>query len=418
MISSQQNKSVWAAPRRAILTLLSILVAHHSLSISVMNNDAHVKITVDAFSYNNQVILPRLISSFPSLTRQSARSHQSATKLHGVQEWRAKYSNLNTTSSSPQSHDQDQLPLLLLPFNPSQILLPGQTTSYTFRHGKYMDLIDESITNYESVIGMSVLSDDGLLPITVLCEVMEEELEIHMGYRGFSSMEVKVRAVGRVRRCDVNSNNIGGDDGSSSGSSTTHSFGEDDLTLRTTALDDIHSGKVADWTDDPLDEEQKVVASEYRENIVSILRLRQTMQEEEDTQRSRSSDRLHKQQKYYASAYDIITLEKRSSNSGSSNVDDVDDDFTATSWGAFAAATAIDRPDGDGSVNIDALSTTDTVERLRLGLAMLLENQLPLWSNNEEVDERSTAAARSARGSGSESSSTPVQFQDGIDTFQ
>lgn len=404
MISSQQIKSLWETPRRAILTLLSILAAHHSLSNSVINNDAHAKITVDAFGCNPNVILPRSISSFPPLlTRQSARSHQSFTKLHGVQEWRAKYSNHNTTSSSSsQSHDhqQDQqLPLLLLPFNPSQILLPGQTTSYTFRHGKYIDLIDDSITNYESVIGMSILSDDGLLPITVLCEVMEEELEIHMGYRGFSSMEVKVRAVGRVRRCDVNSNNIGG--------STTNSFGGEDL--RTTALDDIHLGKVADWADDPLDEEQKVVASEYRENIMSILRLRQTMrEEEEDTQRSR----LKRQQKYYASAYDIITREKRSSSID----DDIDDDFTATSWGAFAAATAIDRPNVDGSVNIDALSTTDTVERLRLGLAMLLENQLPLWSNNEGVDERSTAAATSARGSGSGSTCTP--FQDGIDTFQ
>ena len=151
---------------------------------------------------------------------------------------------------------------------------------------------------------------------------------------------------------------------------------------------------------------------------MSILRLRQT-QEEEDTQRSSSSDRLRKQQKYYASAYDIITLAKR--RSSSNNIDDADDDFTATSWGAFAAAaaTAIDRPDVDGSVNIDALSTTDTVERLRLGLAMLLENQLPLWSNIEEVDKRSTAAARnSARGNGSESTSTPLQDQDGIDTFQ
>jgi len=410
MISSSQQNELWAAPRRVILTLLSILVAHHSLSNSVMNNDAHATITVDAFTFscNRKVILPRSISAFPSLTRQSARSHRSITKLYGVREWRVKYSNHNTTSSSPQSsydHQQQQqdqlLPLLLLPFNPSQILLPGQTTSYTFRHGKYMDLIDESITHYESVIGMSILSDDGLLPITVLCEVIEEELEINMGYRGFSSMEVGVRAVGRVRRCDVNSNNI------ISGGTT---FGGDDL--RTTALDDIHQGKVADWTDDPLDEEQKIVANEYRENIMSILRLKQT-QEEEDTQRS-SSERLRKQQKHYASAYDIISLEKRRSNS---NGDDADDDFTATSWGAFAAATAIDRPDVDGSVNIDALSTTNTVERLRLGLAMLLENQMPLWSNNEEVDDFfATTARRSARGSGSES--TFSSLQDGIDTFQ
>ena len=403
MISSRQSKLLWAAPCRVILALLSFLVAHHSLfNLTNNSNYDYVNIVVvDAFNCNRGLILPRSISSLTPLTRPT--SDQSTTRLYGVQEWRAKYSNHNnpsSSSSSPQPQDQqdDPLPLLLLPFNPSQILLPGQTTSYKFRHGKYMDLIDESITNYESVIGMSVLSDDGLLPITVLCEVIEEELEINMGYRGFSSMEVGIRALGRVRRCDVNSNNNNNSSGSAS-SRSTEAIGDE---FRTTALDDIHHGKVVDWSDDPLDEEQKVVANEYKENIVSILRLQQD-HEEGDGQPS--SERLQRQQKCYASAYDIITLDERSSNK-------VDDDFIATSWGAFAAATAIDRPGVDGNVNIDALLTTDTVERLRLGLAMLLENQMPLWSN-EELDDRSTDT-RSSSG-GESSSSIP---SDGFDTFQ
>jgi len=396
MATSHQRK-LWVAPRRVILTLLSFLVANHSLSTEII---------VNAFRIHHESrILPRgSISPFTMLTRQLAQHLQSNTRLHGVHEWRAKYSNHNNTSSQhQQQQQQDQLPLLLLPFNPTQILLPGQTTSYTFRHGKYMDLIDESITHYESVIGMSILSDDGLLPITVLCEVIEEELEIHMGYRGFSAMEVGIRAVGRVRRCDVNSNN----NNSGSAASSRSTAIDDDL--RTTALNDIHQGKVVDWFDDPLDEEQKIVANEYTENIVSILRLRQ---EEDEEQRS-SSERLRNQQMSYKSAYDIISLDKRTSN----NSDNVDSDFTATSWGAFAAAAAaIDRPGVDGSVvNIDALSTTNTVERLRLGLAMLLENQMPLWSN-EEVDGRSGETIRSVRGNGGESTSTPLQ--DGIDTFQ
>ena len=87
-----------------------------------------------------------------------------------------------------------------------------------------------------------------------------------MGYRGFSAMEVGIRAVGRVRRCDVNSNN----NNSGSAASSRSTAIDDDL--RTTALDDIHQGKVVDWFDDPLDEEQKIVANEYTENIVSILR--------------------------------------------------------------------------------------------------------------------------------------------------
>lgn len=240
-----------------------------------------------------------------------------------------------------------------------------------------MDLIDESMTHYESVIGMSVLSDDGLLPVTVLCEVIEEELEMQMGYRGFSSMAVGIRAVGRMRRCDVNSNN-----------SDTSSRSTIDKNARTTALDDIHRGKVVDLSDDPLDEEQDVMANEYKENILSILRLTQNEEEQ------RLSEKLRIQQRHYNSVYDAIT----------NSSDKVDNNLTATSWGAFAAATAIDRPISDDSVNIEALSTTNTVERLRLGLAMLLENQMPLQS----------IELKSIRGNGGKSTS----LQDDIDTFQ
>jgi hypothetical protein len=385
MISSRQRKLLWAT------LLYFLVVAHQSLS----SNGDHLRLAVDAFNCN-------------LLTRPS-RNRSIRTQLYGVQEWRAKYSsNQNNTSSSQLLHDQqeDPLPLLLLPFNPSQILLPGQRSSYKFRHGKYMDLVDESITKYESVIGMSILSDDGLLPITVLCEVIEEELEINMGYRGFSSMEVGIRALGRVRRCDVNNNNNNNNNNDNASSRSTTTIGEE---LRTTALDDIHQGKVVDWSDEPLDAKQKVIANEYRKNIKSILRLRQAKEHEEGDEQV-SNERLRRQQRCYESAYDIITLDERRSN----NKDDkVDDDFTATSWAAFAAATAInDHPGVEGSVNIDALSTTDTVERLWLGLAMLLENQMPRWSE-KAVDERYTDTRRS--GGGDSSASIPV---DGFDTFQ
>ena len=47
-----------------------------------------------------------------------------------------------------------------------------------------MDMIDEFITSHESVVGMSILDDDRLLQHLVVCEVLEEELEVNMGYRG------------------------------------------------------------------------------------------------------------------------------------------------------------------------------------------------------------------------------------------
>ena len=201
---------------------------------------------------------------------------------------------------------------------------------------------------------MSILSDDGLLPITVLCEVMDETLDIRMGYRGFSYMEVGIRAVGRVRRCDIVEGR------SSVDNSDSNSDGE--LIRRTTALDDIHHGKFVDWLDDPLDEEEKITANEYRENILSILRLGQEQGEEDE-----QAERLRCQQRSYESACEIVAL-NNSSNEGD------EEGFIAASWGALAAArTAAD----NGSINIDALTTTNTVERLRLGLAMLLENQIP-----------------------------------------
>lgn len=235
---------------------------------------------------------------------------------------------------------------------------------------------------------MSILSDDGLLPITVLCEVMEETLDIHMGYRGFSYMEVSVRAVGRVRRCDI----VEGK--SSVIDSDSNSDGE---LIRTTALDDIHHGKFVDWLDDPLDEKEKITASEYRENILSILRLRQEEEEEEEEQ----TERLRCQQRIYESACEIVAL----NNSG--NEDD-EEGFIAASWGALAAArTAAD----NGSINIDALTTTNTVERLRLGLAMLLENQIPLGRS-------STIGGGIRKSDGVDKDKNLSAIEDEIDAFQ
>jgi len=45
------------------------------------------------------------------------------------------------------------------------------------------------------------LDDDGLLPYVVVCEINEESFIMNsVGYRGFSSVEVDVCAVGRAYR--------------------------------------------------------------------------------------------------------------------------------------------------------------------------------------------------------------------------
>lgn len=316
------------------------------------------------------------------------RLHYQSSQLYGVHEWREKFSSKNSTQ-------QQQLPLLLLPFNPSQILLPGQSTKYTFRHGKYLDLIDECISTYGCTIGMSILSDDGLLPITVLCEVMEETLDIHMGYRGFSYMEVGIRAVGRVRRCDI----VEGKSDAVDNSDNSYKDEKDDSELiRTTALDDIHHGMFVDWFDDPLDEEEKITANEYRENILSILRLWKEEEKEEE-----QAERLRCQQRRYESACEIVALNNKSSK------EDDEEEFVAASWGALAAAGTAD---DNGSINIDALTTTNTVERLRLGLAMLLENQMPLGRS-------STVGGEIRRSDGVDEDKNPSAIEpDETDAFQ
>ena len=145
-----------------------------------------------------QLIIPNFVNAF--CTNQQApfaqmyhgsprRNYNS--KLYGISEWREKFS---TSLSTKDDVNNITLPLLLLPFTPSEIILPGQSTTLEFRHGKYIDIIDEAITSYESVVGLSILGDDGLLPYVVICELIEEEFVMKMGYRGFSSCQVGVRS--------------------------------------------------------------------------------------------------------------------------------------------------------------------------------------------------------------------------------
>ena len=87
-------------------------------------------------------------------------------------------------------------PLVLLPFEPLQVMLPEQVTTLEFKHGKFMDIIYDATETRDPVIGLSILSDDGLLPVCILAEVIEDELDMRMGYRGFSCMSIGIRAVG------------------------------------------------------------------------------------------------------------------------------------------------------------------------------------------------------------------------------
>ena len=311
----------------------------------------------------------------------------SLIRLHGISEWREKFSGSTsanydrmapTTTPSRRTGDRigDALPLLLLPFAPSQILLPGQSTTLRFRHGRYMDLIDESMTSYESVLGMSVLGEDGPLPHAVVCEVLGDELEVNAGYRGFSSMEVGIRAVGRARRAAV------GEEGSKGGQ-----VGDPAFRGRSTISDDIHLGRFVEWHDAAMADDDLEMASEYSRSIEGVLnsgaRQRSDYPGAIGGSREPHDEKARRRRMLFERAYDAnMEHSAASPHPATTGYSDgrrrLQAHLMAISWASLAACDDLASP----SIITRALVTDDTVERLRLGLAAMLDSQLPREENN------------------------------------
>ena len=317
---------------------------------------------------------------------QTVSYHQRQQPLFGISEWRAKFSSSDaiTNSGSPKNNigyasstptdNTDTLPLLLLPFTPTDIILPGQSTTLQFKHGKYMDIIDESLESYESVVGLSILDEDGLLPYVIVCEVLEETLEVNMGYRGFSSMQVGVRAVGRARRI--------------MGDGLLKTLSSDDVSFHgRTAGCPLHLGEFVEWHDSEMTDDEFEAASKCLATIEDILMLSSSQKYDGKNKNSPElDDRMQRQKGLFSTAYEA-SLEQSASNNNSSlpiypsyttnSQRQRHSQLVASSWAAFAAIeNAEDGPDARSSAIItQAISTTNTAERLRLGLANLLESQ-------------------------------------------
>lgn len=383
------------------------------------------------------------------------------SSLYGIAEWREKFSSISTqeattTSSSLQQQQQHSpsnttaynspetqspatLPLLLLPFPATQILLPGQSTTLQFKHGKYMDIIDDSLTNYYGVIGCSILDEDGLLPIVVVCEIMEDSLEVKMGYRGFSSMEVNIRAVGRARRkvisgfADKDSSASNGDGGSrrgilSSSEDSSYLYGR-----KQTAIEDIHQGIFEEWMDDDIimtEEKDWEAAEECVSNIerllmkpVSSTAIQQSVIDNEVGREGKSSsfEGMSHRQIVFEKSYQTMLQQHSEANSHSAPNASEDSSgsqrrvrqaqLVAYSWASLAASddgsygsSALRR--SPPSLILQALETRDTLERLRLGLAMLLDCQMmPSGDNDNYAREMTRLAGNSAVGSDYEDNS-------------
>ena len=113
----------------------------------------------------------------------------SNTRLFGLSEWRQKLAADNSATPQPQ-------PLLLLPFATSDILPIGQSTTIVLKEGRYYDLFQDCIDDYESIMGMVIMGDDGLCDTLVLCNI--SDFDVDAGYRGKVTVSVTLRAVGRA----------------------------------------------------------------------------------------------------------------------------------------------------------------------------------------------------------------------------
>jgi len=119
------------------------------------------------------------------LPRQSSRSSSS---LFGLAEWR---DNVRV------EQDVGHKPILLLPFAASEALVQGQSMSIILKEGRFYDLFQDCIDDYESIIGMVLMGDDGLLKDMPLCEI--HDFEVQAGFRGKVTVSVTLRAVGRAK---------------------------------------------------------------------------------------------------------------------------------------------------------------------------------------------------------------------------
>ena len=149
----------------------------------------------------------RALAYLPRPARAAAScTSTSSTRLFGLVEWRAhqqgngsddnNISNDCTSNYSPSNTKRD---ILLLPFRVEEALVPGQSVTITLKHGRFMDLFQDAMDGHDCILGMVLLDDDGIgtCPTTiVLCEI--QDFQVDAGFRGKITIEVTLQAVGRA----------------------------------------------------------------------------------------------------------------------------------------------------------------------------------------------------------------------------
>ena len=205
--------------------------------------------------------------------------------------------------------------ILMLPFRANEGLVPGQMISIVLKEGRFFDLLQDCMDQHCSILGMALMGDDNVLDTAVLCEIIDYNVDA--GFRGKVTIQVTMRAVGRATVKEITQmkpvfvamgHELVDDDHSSSSSSPSSSEG---------LLQDIRSAVQALGRQ-----------AEFEEACQSVRDAATGLVDDDD------------------GACD-------------------DDELDVTSWAVFAISL-------DKSQVAEALASTNAVERLRLGLKVLL----------------------------------------------
>jgi len=256
--------------------------------------------------------------------------------LHGLLEWR------DQQLIHSESSLEDTKPLLLLPFHANEALVQGQYKEIVLKHGRFFDLFQDSIDDHESIIGMVLMGEDGMLNEMPLCEI--HDFEVHAGFKGKITVDVTLRAVGRARINEL------------------------------TQMKPVMMGMCSELADDEeiVSHEAMVFANEIVDSIEHIVR-----------DLSQGENYRHLQIAYedgYHRALQVHHLSlgtaKTTETKFSGRYDKLKrpaDDLVAASWAVFAAVS-------DKSSVVKALQLTNLIDRLQFGLKMILDDKYRLKS--------------------------------------
>ena len=280
--------------------------------------------------------------------------HTTNSRLFGLSEWRQGFA-----ADDPHNAPLQPQPLLLLPFATSDILPIGQSTTIVLKEGRYYDLFQDCIDDYESIMGMVIMGDDGLCDTLVLCNI--SDFDVDAGYRGKVTVSVTLRAVGRAALVELVQMKpimmgmclemMDEAQGAGAGGSTDT---DDEWTLAQELLGDIESIL-------------PTLGLEYQYNDALDLAQRALIEDgtiEDDVEETENQSRLQ---------------------------------MTAASWAVLGACMPNNSSDMISSCLQEAMATTSPLIRLKLGRKALLEM---MYQGNDMTDASATEASGDMMGFG------------------